>query len=615
MTNPSVSTAPPPAEAGTGDSPGKNPGPRTLRVAFVHAPDPIYSDNQNYGTKFMPVWAYTLAAHVPDDGRYRMALYDTRFDPVPGIVEADVFLFSGINQDCGHLERIRAELKDRYPDAVSLIGGPICWSFDLGGTLGQLDGFDHVCIGDGEDMIAGILEGFRQGQPPERIIRTPARFPIADARPFYPPMVEATFRRYYGAVLEVSRGCPFLCEFCDIRIMEDNNRPHNKDPDLIIRELDMLSRLGIKQVLLACDNFIGEPRWAEDLVDRIIAWERETGFRPSLYTWLTINVYKLKPLLEKMRHAGFDMLFIGIESFDSNSLLETAKVQNTAPELVSAVREVQSYGFIVVAGLIFGFDSDDETSFGKTIQGLKDSALLSGDPSLLTALPGTPLYRRMKLSGRLRQVRFGLGGYKYQTNIKYLLGEDKMIAGYKKFVTDFTRGAYQYNRLKGFFGLLDEGNFIPLQSKGFGNLWLFIRMIAGDWPAIRQMIQRLARFSATPANLYYVFKGLALALWRRPRSGGFNYFQFWFFAWSNAVLKYRYISDSDFDIDSVSDDFDIRNILPEAYADTADENIPRNKIEAQLRSTTAQLGVLVDRRQGARGGAMAEVTEAGGSGA
>jgi hypothetical protein len=186
-----------------------------------------------------------------------------------------------------------------------------------------------------------------------------------------------------------------------------------------------------------------------------------------------------------------------------------------------------------------------------------------------------------------------------------------MIAGYKKFVTEFTQGAYQYNRLKGFFGLLDEGNFISLESKGFGNLWLFVRMIAGDWPAIRQMIQRLARFSASPANVYYVFKGLALALWRRPRSGGFGYFQFWFFAWSNAVLKYRYISDSDFDIDSVGDDFDIRNILPEAYGDTADENIPQNKIQAQLRTTKAQLGILVDRRQGA-GGAVAEATEAGG---
>ena len=138
--------------------------------------------------------------------------------------------------------------------------------------------------------------------------------------------------------------------------------------------------------------------------------------------------------MEKMRQAGFDMLFIGIESFSKNSLLETAKVQNTAPDMIKVIREIQSRGFIIVAGLIFGFDSDTEASFKETLDGLQEGALLSGDPSLLTALPGTPLYRRMKLSERLRAVRFGLGGYKYQTNIRYLLPAKIMVDGYKFFV-------------------------------------------------------------------------------------------------------------------------------------------------------------------------------------
>ncbi|MFQ5763993.1 MAG: B12-binding domain-containing radical SAM protein [Rhodospirillales bacterium] len=574
---------------------------RVLRCAFVHAPEPVYSDTQNYGAKFMPVWAYTLAAHAPDDGRVAMALYDTRFDRLDDIGEADVFLFSGINQDCTNLERVRAMLTERYPAAVSVIGGPICWSFDQAGTLDHLDGFDHVCIGDGEEIVARVLEAVHAGRPLERVIRAETRFPIVDAQPLYRPMVEKTIGRYYGAVLEVSRGCPFLCEFCDIRIMADNNRPHNKPPALIVQELDALARLGVNQVLFACDNFIGEPRWAEDVVDRIIEWEQETGFRVSLYTWLTINLYKHPSLMAKMRRAGFDMLFIGIESFDNNSLLETAKLQNSASELVAAVRQVQSYGFIVVAGLIFGFDSDDERSFGRTLQGLKDSALLSGDPSLLTALPGTPLYRRVKLAGRLRDVRFGLGGYKYQTNIKYLMTRDQMIDGYGAFVTGFTDGKYQYGRLKGYFDLLaEEGNFIPLETTGFGNFWLFIRMIMGDWPALKQMTERLARFARHPTNIYYAFKGLALALRRLPR-GGFGYFQFWFFAWTNAVLKYQNISADDFDIEGVDDDFDIRDILPAGYETTADEMIPQNKIDAQLRATTAQLSALVERRQAAAG--------------
>ena len=582
------------------DTPSQ-PAGRVFRVTFVHAPDPVYADTQNYGAMFMPVWAYTLGAHIPDDGRFLLALHDCRFERERDLAEADVFLFSGINQDCENLERVRARLQKRFPNATSVLGGPICWSFDQAGSLEQIDGFDHVFIGDGEDEIAGLLDQLYQGRALDRIMHAPKRFPIAAAKPFHRPMLDSSVGRYYGAVLEVSRGCPFLCEFCDIRVLPDNNRAHNKSARLIVSELDHLSRLGVNQVLFACDNFIGEPRWAEEVIDRILEWQERTGFRPSLYTWLTVNLYKHDRLMAKMRRAGFDMLFIGVESFSRNSLLETAKVQNLAPDMVRVVRKIQSYGFIVVAGLIFGFDSDDETCFETMLQGLKDSALLSGDPSLLTALPGTPLYRRMRLSGRLREVRFGLGGYKYQTNIKYLLPAAEMIGGYKRFVTGFTDGAYQYGRLKGFFDLLGEGNFVPMERKGFGNLWLFAKMILGNPAALWQMTQRLARFAARPLNVYYAFKGLALALTRRDVDGGFGYFQFWIFAWTNAVLKYQNITARDFDIDSVDADFDVRDILPDAYATTADEDIPAGKINAQLRATVSQLESVVAERESLSG--------------
>ena len=170
----------------------------------------------------MPVWAYTLGAHIPDDGRFQLSMHDCRFARESDIDEADIFLFSGINQDCGNLQRIRAYLKDQYPAAPSLIGGPICWSFDQGGTLEQLDGFDHIFIGDGEGEIAGILDAVYRGRALDRVIRAKTRFPITEARPFYRPMLDSTIHRYYGAVLEVSRGCPFLCEFCDIQILPDD---------------------------------------------------------------------------------------------------------------------------------------------------------------------------------------------------------------------------------------------------------------------------------------------------------------------------------------------------------------------------------------------------------
>lgn len=566
------------------------------RVTFIHAPDPVYADNQNYGAQFMPLWAYTLAAHIPDDGCFNYKLFDLRFIPLERVDEADIFLFSGINQDFHRLCEVQNHLKSRYPTSTSIVGGPICWSFEQAGDLGRLDQFDHIFIGDGEGTISNILQAVRSSTELSHIIHATARFPLSDAKPLDVRLLSATLDQYYGAVIEVSRGCPFLCEFCDIRVLPDNNRAHNKHPELVIREIERICDLGAQQILLACDNFIGDPRWAEEVVDELLVWQQNTGHRPSLYTWLTVNLFRHPRLMEKMRRAGFDMLFIGVESFDANSLLETAKLQNSASILVEALQSIQSYGFIVVAGLIFGFDSDGDTCFDQTLEGLRKAGLLSGDPSLLTALPGTPLYRRMKLSKRLRDVRYGLGGYKYQTNIRYLMPREEVISGYQYFVSIYNRGGYQIRRLVNYFALLQQGNFIPLRSGGYGSLVLFLSLLTKNPRALRQFAKRIVMFSANPTRVLFALIGLAITISKWRVRGRFRYFQFWLFAWSNSVLKYQGLGQSDFDIESVDPNFNVRDILPDDYSDTAYEPIPKNKIKAQLTATKRQLEALIATR-------------------
>lgn len=571
---------------------------RVLRIVMIHAPDPVYASTQTYGAQFIPLWAYTLSAYIPDDGRFHVELYDNRFGlSIDDISDADVYLYSGINQDCATLSDICIALRKRGLGARHIIGGPICTSFDIAGTLDQLDTFDTLCIGDGESLIGPIISACYDNADLPKVIRAAGRFDLKNSRMFDTRLADNSLGRYYGAVVEVSRGCPFLCEFCDIRTLPDNNRNHIRPPEVIISELDYLSRKGVKQILIACDNFIGDLQAAEELLDKIIAWEEETGFQPGLYTWLTVNLYKLPRIMQKMRRAGFDLLFIGVESFNEDALHETAKVQNTAAGPIEPLRKIQSYGFIVVAGLIFGFDSDSRESFDKTLNGLDEAALLSGDPSLLVALPGTPLYRRMKLSGRLREAGFGLGGYKYQTNIKYLIPREDIVSGYQHFVAEFIKGDYQLRRLRKFFDLLGTGNFIPLQrGGGFGNLRSYLKVLLADRRAALQMMLRLGRFILRPWLVWYALAGL-MEVWKhRKIQGVFGYYQFWFFAWTNALLKYSGLSDRDFDIESVGPDFDVRNILPKDYGTTANEPIPRVKIEAQLRETQAQLRRVIDIR-------------------
>ncbi len=560
------------------------------RISFVHSPDAFLAETQQYGAMFMPVWAYTLAAYVEEPEKYDLRLFDTRFDSVEDIPSADLFVLSGVNQDYETLVATQRRLKERHADATFIVGGPIAWSLNQAGEADKLAMFDHVFIGDGEEAFPSFLSNFSRRDSLPKIIETKARFDVTRARGFYRPFLDATYRRYYGAVLEVSRGCPFLCEFCDIRILPDNNRAHNFSADHIVAELDHLARLGVHQILFAADNFIGDLRWAEDVLDRIIEWQQETGQHVALYTWLTINLSRHPRLLRKLRLANFDMLFIGVESFSNNSLLETAKVQNSAGDMIQALREIQSYGFAVVAGLIFGFDSDTTEAFELTLDGMAKAGLISGDPSLLTALPGTPLFRRMKLSGRLRNNKNSLGGYKYCTNIRYLMPRAEMVAGYQKFVRRFCEGDYQYQRLQGFLDNLDRGNYVPLQSKGYGSLNKYVSMVFKSPHAIRMLFSRLLQIASRPHVTWYAVRGLALTMSRARRHARlFGVFQFWLFNWTNAMLKYENLSDSDFDIESVPENFDRSLILPEQYAQLANEEIPQVKVAAQQRATINQL--------------------------
>ncbi|HZB45370.1 MAG TPA: hypothetical protein VE360_09010, partial [Pyrinomonadaceae bacterium] len=118
-------------------------------IAFIHAPDAFLAETQQYGAMFMPVWAYTLAAYVEEPERYDLRLYDTRFDRAEDVPRADLFVFSGVNQDYETIVSTHAVLRALHPDSTFVIGGPITWSLNQAGEGAKLEMFDHVFIGDG----------------------------------------------------------------------------------------------------------------------------------------------------------------------------------------------------------------------------------------------------------------------------------------------------------------------------------------------------------------------------------------------------------------------------------------------------------------------------------
>ena len=106
-----------------------------------------------------------------------------------------------------------------------------------------------------------------------------------------------------------------------------------------------------------------------------------------------------------MSDAGFNMVFLGIESPNDDALISTSKGQNTSKSedagsyLLRAVREIQSKGMEVTGGFIIGLDGD--TEFDSHINFIQEAGIPMAMAGLLTALKETDLWHRLKTEDRL----------------------------------------------------------------------------------------------------------------------------------------------------------------------------------------------------------------------
>ncbi len=532
-------------------------------ITFVHAPQ--LQHDQSDGALFGPLWAYTLSAHVPPS--WQSSIVDCLRQDPSAIRRADVFAFSGTNQDIDSIRRVHTQLKAKYPGSTFILGGPITWSLQHEGKLELVEFFDRIFVLDGEETLPAFLLHVEQGTVDAlpRVIRGD-RFPLARAEPIRFDLYRAGAANYYGATIEVSRGCPFLCEFCDVRVLPGNNESNNKDPALIVRELDEYFSTGVRQFVFVCDNFIGDVVWARRCVEAILAWQDRTNAKISIFTWATINVAKLPDLMTKMRRAGFCVLHIGIESVNQNALLETAKMQNRVA-LRPAVLTIQSFGFIITPGFIFGFDSDGPDLFDRTLDFIVETGLVGGDPSFLMAMPGTPLWDRMKRTDRLVEPEASATARrKIATNIRYLLDERFLARGFVRFIEDLTSTRTQWERFRNHVrSLVASDNFVACGGHAGRPVWpmaRFLRLQLGNRSTRRTLWRRSAYLLRRPTRALAVVAGWLLTKrLSRPGRDLSLHFQLWIYFWTSVGLRYRGIKEMDLALHSVARGFDVSKLI------------------------------------------------------
>jgi radical SAM superfamily enzyme YgiQ (UPF0313 family) len=245
--------------------------------------------------------------------------------------------------------------------------------------------------------------------------------------------------KYQTVSLQFSRGCPFRCEFCDIIVMF-GRRPRTKSVEQVGRELDLLRRRNVRNAFFVDDNFIGNKPAAKELLEFLRDYQRDHDYDFRFGTEASINLAHDEELLELFRQANFAWVFIGIESPDADSLKETRKYQNTRRDLLSSVRRIYSEGIDVLGGFIVGFDNDTIETFGKQYEFIMQSGIQTAMVGLLTALPKTPLYERLRGEGRLIAGASGAENTRLATNvIPKRMAYAELVGGYRTLLRQLVR--------------------------------------------------------------------------------------------------------------------------------------------------------------------------------
>lgn len=210
-------------------------------------------------------------------------------------------------------------------------------------------------------------------------------------------------RHYLKTSLQTTRGCPFSCEFCDI-ITLFGRKVRTKSVDQVLTELERVLSLGVGNLFFVDDNFIGNRSHAVHLLEAIRPMVRRLKRPPRFNCQATVNLANDPALLQLMHDVGMCDVFIGIETPRVASLQETKKYQNAVADLVKAIDIIQSHGIGVTSGLIVGFDHDDPSIFREQEAFLARAKIPFPLANQLVALPGTPLYERLRREGRLDEA-------------------------------------------------------------------------------------------------------------------------------------------------------------------------------------------------------------------
>jgi radical SAM superfamily enzyme YgiQ (UPF0313 family) len=386
-----------------------------------------------------PLGLLTVAAMLPLDWEKRLVDLNVCCLSDEDLAWADaVFISAMIVQRASAREIIQ---RCKATGVRVVAGGPL---FTM--ESDQFPEVDHFVLNEAEETLKPFLEDLEAGRAGR--VYASDQFPDLEQTPI-PLWRLANLKHYSSVSIQFSRGCPFNCDFCNVTTLL-GHYPRTKTAAQIIAELDSLYALGWRQgVFFVDDNFIGNKKHIKaEILPALIEWRRGRKGMP-FSTEASINLADDPELMRLMVQAGFDTVFVGIESPNEDSLAECSKNQNKGRDLLESVRRLQRAGLQVQGGFILGFDNDSLSIFQQQIDFIQNSGIVTAMVGLLQAPIGTRLYERLQKEGRL-VAGFSGDNVDGTTNIIPRMGLEPLRKGYREVLSHIYAPRFYYDRVQTF---------------------------------------------------------------------------------------------------------------------------------------------------------------------
>ena len=413
-----------------------------MRILLIHPEYPETFWSFKHALKFIrkkaalpPLGLLTIGAMLPGEWSKRLVDMNVTKLTDKDLGWADYAFIGGMSIQRTSAYETVARCKKAGLKIIA--GGPLFTS-----EYDQFDDVDHFILNEAELTLSSFLTDLEKGYA-RRIYKTSE---FCDIRKTPPPMWELLNLKHYASMsIQFSRGCPFNCDFCNVTALF-GHRSRIKTSDQILAELDSLYSQGWRgPVFFVDDNFIGNKSYLKtNLLPSLIQW-RKGKENISFNTETSINLADDKMLINMMVNAGFNSVFIGIETPNDESLTECNKQQNKNRDLIGNIKLIQRSGLQVQGGFIVGFDSDTPSIFKRQIEFIQKSGVVTAMVGILNAPPGTKLYERMRKEGRLIGL-FSGDNVDGTTNIIPKMGLDTLRDGYRNMIQHIYSPKYYYER-------------------------------------------------------------------------------------------------------------------------------------------------------------------------